>query len=983
LKNTVIPFMRLIPALLAGILLILVTTMTLGGAQRRARALHDEPTPSPVPAEERRARQMQALEADIGPPLLLEPLSAVPCEDGFADIYPCSNVDLLSHLPLAEIGGGNGNDIWGWTDPLDGKEYALMGRSSGTSFVDISDPLNPVYLGNLPTQTSNSSWRDIKVYNNHAFVVSEASAHGMQVFDLTLLRSVVNPPVTFTATAHYNGFGNSHNIAINEDTGFAYAVGTNTCSGGLHMIDISNPLSPTFAGCYTGVGYTHDTQCVIYHGPDVEHQGKEICFNSNETTVAIVDVTNKAAPVLLSNTTYQGVGYTHQGWLTEDHANFLLGDELDELNGGHNTRTYLWNLDNLEAPFVIDTYTATTAAIDHNMYIKGNYVYQSNYRAGLRILDISGVAAGVLEEVGFFDIYPANDNPNFNGSWSNYPYFDSGVVIVSGIEQGLFVVQPRLALDFALQVTPESASVCVPDEALYTVDVLIALEDLDPVMLSAIGNPDGTTVDFSVNPVVPPGTSTLTIGNTAGAMTGSYEIEIVGESVASTHTIMVGLHLFTSNPGAVALSTPPDGALEVAMSPTLVWEAAAQAESYTVEIASDAGFGALVYAATVQATSHAVAARLEPESTYYWRVRAENACGAGENSPVFSFTTRALPPILLVDDDDDSPDVLPYFSAALDSLGYTYDVFDVGGGTGDGPTFEEMAGYPVVIWFSGGKSGNAAGPNAVDEASLSAYLEAGGNLFLSSQDYLKGSGLTTFGSQYLGIGSYSNDAGNATVKYGVAGDPLGDGAGPYPLSYPVGFSDQGDIVNPGNGASTAFRSSAAGGFSLDIDKDGDTWKTVFFGTSWVPVYHADSANGIELLQRIIDWFIYVPTASIELVKTVGSEAGVCAATTSISVPAGTEVTYCFEVTNNGDVTLVAHDLVDSELGVLLDGFAFELEPGASTTITATATVDTGTVNHATWTAYGEADGVHAEASASAEVLVYAEEKVYLPILRKQ
>ena len=137
-------------------------------------------------------------------------------------------------MPLADIGGGNGNDIWGWTDSQTNKEYAIMGRTTGTAFVDISDPENPVYLGNLPTHTANSSWRDIKVYNNHAFIVSEASGHGMQIFDLSQLGTVGSPPVTFSNTAHYSDFGNAHNIVINEDSGFAYAVGTSTCSGGLH-----------------------------------------------------------------------------------------------------------------------------------------------------------------------------------------------------------------------------------------------------------------------------------------------------------------------------------------------------------------------------------------------------------------------------------------------------------------------------------------------------------------------------------------------------------------------------------------------------------------------------------------------------------------------------------------------------------------------------------------------------------------------------
>jgi PKD repeat protein len=211
-----------------------------------------------------------------------------------------------------------------------------------------------------------------------------------------------------------------------------------------------------------------------------------------------------------------------------------------------------------------------------------------------------------------------------------------------------------------------------------------------------------------------------------------------------------------------------------------------------------------------------------------------------------------LPCVLLVDDDNNAPDVRPYYTAALDALGVDYDVFDVGGGAGNGPTLEGMMGYQMIIWFSGDKWGSSAGPNGTDEANLAAYLDAGGRLFLSSQDYLYDWGLTPFGQTYLGIGSYTNDSGGATSKHGVAGDPIGDGLGPYPLTYPAGFSDYGDIVNAGAGASLAFRSQTNN--DLDIDKDGGAWRTVFFGTSWVPIHNASPANGQEVLGRIIDWF---------------------------------------------------------------------------------------------------------------------------------
>lgn len=378
-------------------------------------------------------------------PRELKAMSSTPCVGGFAGVYPCNNVDLAAFMPLATIGGGSGNDIWGWTDPLTGKEYALMGRTNGTSFVDISDPENPVYLGNLPPHGGSSTWRGIKVYANYAFIVSEAGGHGMQVFDLTQLRSVPTPPVTFSETVHYSGFSSAHTIAINETTGFAYACGSNTCSGGLHMVNIQNPLSPVFAGCVSSDGYTHETQCVIYQGPDAAHANQEICFSSNEDTLTIVDVTNKNAPVQLSRTGYAGRGYTHQGWLTEDHKYFLLDDELDERNFNHNTWTYIWDVSDLDAPTLMGHYEFGNRAIDHNLYIRGNHAFESNYRSGLRILDLTGIASASLNEVAFFDVYPADDNPNFNGTWSNYPFFNSGVVIVSGIEQGLFILRPNLA----------------------------------------------------------------------------------------------------------------------------------------------------------------------------------------------------------------------------------------------------------------------------------------------------------------------------------------------------------------------------------------------------------------------------------------------------------------------------------------------------------------------------------------------------------
>jgi choice-of-anchor B domain-containing protein len=382
------------------------------------------------------------------PGTLAQPKHAALCVDGVAEGYPCLNVDLLAHIGNAQLGGGNGNDIWGWTDPDTQREYALMGLTNGTAFVDITDPEFPVRLGLLPTQTGNSIWRDIKTRGYYAFIVSEASDHGMQVFDLRKLRTVANPPTTFSVDAHYDHFGRAHNIVIDVDSGFAMAVGSNqgtqTCSAGLHLIDINSPLAPTFAGCFGADGYTHDAQCITYDGPDISYTGREICLASNEDTLTIVDVTNKASPVMLSRTGYVGSRYTHQGWLTDDRRYFLVNDELDEIQVGHNTRTYVFDVSDLDAPQLHSTYTADVAASDHNLYVRGNYVFEANYRSGLRIIDLTDIDNGNLVEVAYFDTHPASNAAGTSGAWSVFPYFASGTVIVSDISAGLFVLRPDL-----------------------------------------------------------------------------------------------------------------------------------------------------------------------------------------------------------------------------------------------------------------------------------------------------------------------------------------------------------------------------------------------------------------------------------------------------------------------------------------------------------------------------------------------------------
>ncbi len=396
----------------------------------------------------------------VGETTALAPLtgSARECTTGKVSIFSCNQVDLMSFLPVSAIGGKRGvqlSDVWGYTDPQTGHEYVLAGRVDGTAFVDITDPSHPVYLGDLPKTSGSpaSFWRELKTYRHYAFIVSDgARDHGMQIFDLDRLRRVPHPPVTFTEDAHYSVAHSVHDIVADTATGFLYLTGSNaggeTCGGGLHMVDVHDPLHPKFAGCFAdpstgraGTGYTHDAECVVYHGPAAKYQGHEICFGLNETALSIADVTDKAHPVALSRAGYPNVGYAHQGWLTDDQHYLYEDDELDEITGlVDGTRTLIWDVSDLENPVLAGEHISKNRATDHNLFLVGNTMYQANYVSGLRVLDITDRLHPV--EIGFFDTHPVGrDEPGFAGAWGNYPFFKSGVVAVTSMGEGLFILK--------------------------------------------------------------------------------------------------------------------------------------------------------------------------------------------------------------------------------------------------------------------------------------------------------------------------------------------------------------------------------------------------------------------------------------------------------------------------------------------------------------------------------------------------------------
>ncbi len=400
-----------------------------------------------------------------------------PCVNGFATVggksYPCNGLTLQSYISAATMGAAEGQDSWGWTDPQSGKEYAIVGLDNGTAFVDISNPTSPKYLARLNSQVSSSLWRDVKVYKDHAFIVSDNNGnHGMQIFDLRRLRTLTgSPAVTYTksqtdgnlfwdGTQSYKK-GSAHNIVINETSGYAYILGPQGYnSGGPIVVKLDNnndgiPTDPVIVKEYSTLGYCHDAEVVIYDGPDPDYQGREIMIGafSGNNKVNIIDFTNKTNPILISTVTYADKYYTHQGWFTADKKFFIAGDEVDEETIGGNTRTLVFNVEDLDNPYLYYSYFGPTGAIDHNGYIRGNRFYLANYAAGVRIVKVDGLdnPSPSMTEINYFDCFPQNNNAAFNGTWNVYPYFESGNLIATGFgdenvngDGGLFIIKDPL-----------------------------------------------------------------------------------------------------------------------------------------------------------------------------------------------------------------------------------------------------------------------------------------------------------------------------------------------------------------------------------------------------------------------------------------------------------------------------------------------------------------------------------------------------------
>lgn len=320
------------------------------------------------------------------------------------------NMQLVGQVRTRGTSGYS--NCWGYVAP-NGKEYAIVGTLNGTQIVDIStDTLKEVAFIPGPS----SQWREMKVYQHYAYVVTEGTGAGLQIIDLDSMK-LVN---TITTTQVPSG----HTVSIEGK--YLYINGARYGNGGIIVLDLTDPVNPVFVGSFQGE-YVHD------------------CYVKNDTIYAaaiyglgldILDATNKANIKRINLVHYPFAG-THNTDVSPDGKYVFT---TDEINGDPNLMgniVRVWDKTDIKNLKLVGTYVAKPKTIAHNIHVKGKYAYVAHYTEGIRVVDIQNPEIPV--EVAYYDTYPGSAHSTI-GNWGTFPYYQSNRIIATDMNGGLFVL---------------------------------------------------------------------------------------------------------------------------------------------------------------------------------------------------------------------------------------------------------------------------------------------------------------------------------------------------------------------------------------------------------------------------------------------------------------------------------------------------------------------------------------------------------------
>ncbi len=330
------------------------------------------------------------------------------------------------------------NDCWGYTDK-EGNEYAIIGSKTKIHFLDISTASAPVYLQGFSGSYSgiagaNSTWRDIKTYENYAYAVADVGNEGLMIFDLTDL-----PSGSVSKVYQKNSkFGRAHNIYIDVPQSKLYVIGSNTQNSGLIVYDLAEDPSdpPVIASVNVSGNYIHDA--FVYNDTVYASSGYDGFY--------IIDMTTPTSPSLIGTNKTPAAGYNHSGWFYDNGNKYIVAEEVPK-----GLKLAVFDISNPSSPSFMDDFRhplisgSGLSVTYHNPYMIGDYAIISSYEDGITIMDVSDPSNTTLDA--YYDTFSNSSYSGYAGCWGTYPFFPSETIIGSDISTGLYVLSTTLSLD--------------------------------------------------------------------------------------------------------------------------------------------------------------------------------------------------------------------------------------------------------------------------------------------------------------------------------------------------------------------------------------------------------------------------------------------------------------------------------------------------------------------------------------------------------
>ncbi|MFK7926183.1 MAG: choice-of-anchor B family protein [Bacteroidia bacterium] len=328
-------------------------------------------------------------------------------------------------IPPAVFVNNPYNEIWGWYDSTNQKEYAIIGSSIGTHFFDITDETNIQQVDYVAGQEDQMIHRDYKNKGHYLYAVADEFESSLQIFDMSYLPDSVS--LVYDSDSLFNI---SHNLWIEGDRLYVCIPGFwgQNRTAGFGVYDISDPANPVELALYNEYGNIHD----IYTRNDT-------VFLNAESSLYIVDMIDLASPQTIANlVSYPFQGYNHSGWVSDDGKQYVMADETWGMP------LKLIDLSDYSDPTIssylfpsMDFANRDSNAIAHNPIFKGDYVYSSYYYNGVYIFDVSDPLFPRV--VGFYDTYAGVNDQGYKGVWGVYPFLPSGRILASDMQSGLYV----------------------------------------------------------------------------------------------------------------------------------------------------------------------------------------------------------------------------------------------------------------------------------------------------------------------------------------------------------------------------------------------------------------------------------------------------------------------------------------------------------------------------------------------------------------